>query len=196
MRGDGLTCASEAAWHWAHQVVSLPCAQTPPGQRKSRSIIPNLTLVPHNDHIHAVAAHDKKPFHDGLLDADAAGVGPVVVALAVQEDGGALLVDGRIAVEADGHRVLVLVIANQMLSGDRPCAFHPLIVGAVFAGPVGIVGDLAILHGTARIGGDAKTRAGSEPWCLSPLRISKLIYGFFMVTGTFTLFFLKTMRLS
>ena len=163
---------------------------------KSRSIIPNLTLVPHNDHIHAVAAHDKKPFHDGLLDADAAGGGPVVVALAVQEDGGALLVDGRIAVEADGHRVLVLVIANQMLSGDRPCAFHPLIVGAVFAGPVGIVGDLAILHGTARIGGDAKTRAGSEPWCLSPLRISKLIYGFFMVTGTFTLYFLKTMRLS
>jgi hypothetical protein len=57
------------------------------GIQNGRLIIIDLILIPHNDHIYAVAAHDQKPLHDGFLDTDAAGCRPVVIALAVQEDG-------------------------------------------------------------------------------------------------------------
>ena len=75
----------------------------------------------------------------------------MVVALAVKEDRGAFLVHSRIAVKTDRHSIFILVIVDQVLAPDRPCAFNPGVIGAVFTGPVGVARDLAVLKRGSRI---------------------------------------------
>ena len=75
----------------------------------------------------------QKVYHEGLRDANAAGGGPVVPALAVDEDSGASAYHCGIQVEAEVHGVVVLVVIRKVLTviGQRLFAFHPEIVGFV-----------------------------------------------------------------
>ena len=86
----------------------------------------------------------------------------MIVALAVKEDRGTFLVYRGIAVKSDRHRVFVLVIVDQVLSLDMSWALHPLVIGAVFARPVGVAGDLAVLHRGPGIGSDPEGMQDGE----------------------------------
>ena len=116
------------------------------------SEIRNRCLVRYDHHITAIMALLQQRDHVRFLHGNAARRTPVLRILAVQEDRGATLVDGRVHIEADGHRVLIADrVLAEMLSADRRCALHPAVVRRLLAGPPGVRRHIAPAHLRARI---------------------------------------------